>query len=104
MGNFKGTKGKWHMMTGGFAKKGNPENMVQVYATNDDLEMICKVYQDGILTASIQNWKANALLVSKAPEMLEMLESIVSTWDTNQNFDEEYFNNIKNLIKKATEL
>ena len=48
--------------------------------------------------------KENARLISKAPEMLEMLESIVSTWDTNQNFDEEYFNNIRQLIKEATTL
>ena len=101
MGNFKGTKGKWHMMTGGFAKKGNPENMVQVYATNDDLEMICKVYKDGILTSSIQNYQANALLISKAPEMLEMLEEIIKT---QLLYGSTIESKIEKLIKEATEL
>jgi len=95
---FKGTKGKWHTMVGGFCKKGDIPNMVQVYAANDDLEMICKVYQDGILTSSVQNYQANALLISKAPEMLEMLIRISQ---------HEYFSGSKeleNLIKQATEL
>jgi hypothetical protein len=28
----------------------------------------------------------------------------VLTWNSNDNFDKEYFNNIKQLIKEATEL
>ena len=42
--------------------------------------------------------EANALLISKAPEMLEMLQNIVDYGGVAN------FNNIKKLIKKATEL
>jgi hypothetical protein len=48
--------------------------------------------------------QANALLISKSPELLEMLKDIFNTWEGNGNFDNDYFSNIKQLIKEATEL
>jgi hypothetical protein len=44
--------------------------------------------------------KHNALLISKAPEMLEMLKHLI---DDEQLFSESLINEVKQLIKGATE-
>ena len=44
--------------------------------------------------------RANALLISKAPEMLEMLEKVLSEYTC----DPSTHNEIEQLIKEATEL
>lgn len=79
---FKGTKGKWI----------NSSNAVH----DEKGKCVCITYE---------NRRANALLISKAPEMLEMLQRIenILTYDTiepNSPLQEEIYN----LIKKATEL
>jgi hypothetical protein len=51
--------------------------------------------------------QANALLISKAPEMLEMLNEIYQEWcETGicENKLDSYMSQIKKLIKEATEL
>jgi len=103
---FKGTKGKWHLMKKGFRKSEN-NNLIQVYATNEDLELICEVWKDRLLHEREQNFEANALLISKAPEMLELLQNI----NNGTTFDKEtglmwshWVEKIQELIKEATEL
>jgi hypothetical protein len=53
--------------------------------------------------------KANSILISKAPEMLEMLSRVIETFTPTVNSpleqsQEDLLNNIKNIIKEATEL
>ena len=78
---FKGTKGKWE-----FSENGG------VYVTTNS-GMICD------LITSSQKDKANALLISKAPEMLELLQSLVSSEMTPLAIRKQ----AKQLIKEATE-
>ena len=85
MSEFKGTKGKWLIWK---------EDIIITEAEIDD-DVICVKPQ---MMQSQKNWKANALLISKSPEMLEMLEEIARM----SNFD--MVDEIKQLIKEATEL
>lgn len=82
---FKGTKGKWEGMehVGIFLENGDP-----VFETG------C-----GCCTGSTLD-KYDALLISKAPEMLEMLKEIFYG-DSDPN---ELFKRGEQLIKEATEL
>ena len=75
MKEFKGTLGPWHIVDGGFDRRKNT-NKVQVYATNEDLEMICQVWKDGLLHNKNQDHLANAKLIAAAPLLLEALQSI----------------------------
>ena len=93
MTSFKGTKGKW------LSHK-------YVFATI--------ISEDGVLVAScggrtsnvnpeklILEQESNALLVSKAPEMLEMLEKVKSILGNVGEF--ELAKEIEKLIKEATQ-
>jgi len=51
--------------------------------------------------ASNANWKANAKLISKAPEMLEMLKDIL---DSNQLDEHFLYMEIETLIEEATKI
>jgi hypothetical protein len=91
MSEFKGTKGKW--------------NYSKEYLTIVDQDRYGIAQENGIRNSS--EWEANALLISKAPEMLEMLK-----WFTNE-FKDVYHQGTeindmvlqaKQLIKEATEL
>lgn len=71
------TPGPWHEMKGGFTTKGNPDfNLIQIYATNDDLEMITKVYRDGLLQHKVQDFDANARLIAAAPSLLARCQEL----------------------------
>lgn len=93
---FKGTKGKWR---------------VDVYVGNEDIETrnivqvnggitVCKINRFSPYEIPIEVQKANALLISKAPEMLELLQSLVSSEMTPLAIRKQ----AKQLIKEATEL
>jgi hypothetical protein len=90
--DFKGTKGKWVLRT-------FPEGQMSV-RNESDTRKIC--------VPRVQNYEeslANLLLISKAPEMLEMLKNInkslsMTKLHTSLINKEE----IKQLIKEATEL
>lgn len=97
---FKGTKGKWFAC----CMKNTPHF---IFANEGDVT-ICKPYQKQDLTnLSDEEFRSNVLLISKAPEMLEML-----------NWFAEYFTDLyhegtevdckvleaKKLIKESTEL
>lgn len=82
MANF--TPGIWHMAENGIG--GRRFNLIQIYATNEDLEMICQVWKDGLLVGKEQDYQANARLIAAAPEMYSILRSILddeynNVWD-----------------------
>ena len=106
---FKGTKGKWRVIQG-WDKEGNGKFFPSVVLFGED--------EDGSLgrnriTINVshdqrkESLMANALLISKAPEMLEMLQELIIQFDYNQDIDSIQANallNAKKLIKEATEL
>ena len=84
---FKGTKGKWFTTVLG-----------EVYSENQvDNEIICEV-----IHGKLEDTKANALLISKAPEMLEMLQSLLN--ESEDIVHSEIKKDIEKLIKEATEI
>lgn len=97
--NFKGTKGKWYAVEyAGYyiIQNGN------YYGDKDVLD------PENFAEEQV---KANALLISKAPEMLEMLQKISAElehiWmnnDSNEIFDVIDAEELDNLIKSATEI
>lgn len=85
---FKGTKGKWVLRT-------FPEGQMSV-RTLDNTRKIC--------VPRVQNYEeslANLLLISKSPEMLEMLKYLVEN-DYIANLDN--VKKVKQLIQEATEI
>lgn len=81
---FKGTKGKWYSHS------------------KEDLHIKSEAGRTVCFDTSRKNWQHDALLISKAPEMLEMLNRIVYNLENEEcPFDED---EIKALIKSATEL
>lgn len=88
MSEFKGTKGKWEFL--------NTE-LADFHLTT----VICEKEVIAHINSEKSNRIANALLISKAPEMLEMLKEISNDrlWGTDDDF-----NKLEQLIKEATEL
>jgi hypothetical protein len=87
---FKGTKGKW------------------VFTANDPSKNRCFVNNEQIDVwhwGNIEEGKANALLISKAPEMLDFINRISGEMLRNDFvLDEKWYEQAKQLIKEATEL
>lgn len=84
MSEFKGTKGKWKAILKG-------QIASAVYCDNTQICMRAR---------STTEAKADMLLISKAPEMLEMLIDILEQENISQSAHDE----IVELIKQATEL
>ena len=86
MSEFKGTKGKW------------------IVFSNAKYSDVVKIKSDKGSPTFREN-EANALLISKAPEMLEMLIKIedILNYDTIEG-NSPIQENIYKLIKEATEL
>lgn len=115
MTNFKGTKGKW---------KVRGEYRIDIITDNDKAFGIVDfgTEQEAFLADyPIEQWKANALLISKAPEMLEEIQEslidiqilrdqIAKESEINHRFEgmagimDNWINRKKQLIKEATEL
>ena len=91
---FKGTKNQWKI---------EEVDKTFVYALNEKgtNAFSLKINNDG-RTVLIEQ-QANALLISKAPEMLEMLEKC-EYWISSCNEDAGILKDINKLIKEATEL
>jgi hypothetical protein len=83
---FKGTKGKWH-----FDKKN-----AKVY--KEDGNVLCICYHTNIINK--EESEPNALLISKAPEMLEMLN-----WFANE-FEDVFHEGTEtnDMVLKANQL
>lgn len=90
---FKGNKGKWRV-----------EDEGTLYC--DDIEIVQCWVSLGQTSPTINECKANALLISKAPEMLEMLKELILDLE-EVIFPTSMYDTIKRtkqLIKEATEL
>lgn len=91
MSEFKGMKGKWHIYHNGQGYNS--------FSINSKYKVV-----------PIEEMEANALLISKAPEMLEMLKECKLQLEyLNEKFTETGTTNsllskIESLIKQATEL
>lgn len=95
MSEFKGTKGKW---------KVNRQDDIFI-ETDDKSEKsnVCLMLANGIY--DYEKWHYNALLISKAPEMLEFLTQLQYACENGLIQDlEELGESTKELIKSATEL
>ena len=89
---FKGTKGNWKNVVIDIA------DFKQVVVGVDKGKAICHLwfeYSEGIS----DEIKANALLISKAPELLEMLKRLIQP-----DLDISDLIEAENLIKEATEI
>lgn len=104
MSKFKGTKGNWEYFVkhGGSTKR----TWIQVIIPNQKTIDIDYLSKDdcNVPTCCAIETHANALLISKAPEMLEMLEELLKELRFHGFNNSTAINNAKQLIKKATEL
>lgn len=97
MDNTKYTKGKWYVSESNESEKTISSEYFRICEVKHFKNKIHEI----LLEPSESEGKANALLISKAPEMLEMLEKILQfNIEDAPNIKEE----IKQLIKEATEL
>jgi hypothetical protein len=96
MSEFKGTKEKWEL-------RNDPIEKSNGFKSIDIGYYHCTYYGSGKKFEDdfCDETKANALLISKAPEMLEMLKRCDKTF--NGKFQKLHME-IKQLIKEATEL
>lgn len=88
---FKGTKSQWKI-------EGVDKTFVYALNEKGTNAFSLNINNDG--RTEIVEQQANALLISKAPEMLEMLQSLVSSEMTPLAIRKE----AKQLIKEATEI
>ena len=114
---FKGTKGKWNYEKGTYL-----ENTIFFSFNNGEIIKVSNINDNDEAT---EETKYNALLISRAPEMLEKLSEIVNildikctdgcvnkTWGDFQNGNGEdvgleidkFIKDTEQLIKEATEL
>ena len=85
---FRGTKGKWEARLKG-------QITSSVYCDNTQICLRAK---------STTEAKADMLLISKAPEMLEMLIELKGTLADGRTFGYNEYDRLEQLIKQATEL
>jgi len=88
---FKGTKGKWNI-------ERHQHQLCGDYLIIDENDYQLAI-ADNEYIQDYEKTKANALLISKAPEMLEILQSLVSSEMTPLAIRKQ----AKQLIKEATE-
>jgi hypothetical protein len=109
MNNFKGTKGKWVVYN--YQGKGG---VIDILPKNEDIntsQQIAQVFnrvEVGIssngLSKNSTQVEADALLISKAPELLKMLELLVDRMEENDLGNFSAVKRAKQLIKEATEI
>jgi hypothetical protein len=95
MTEFKGTKGKWAVL-----QTDEVESHLDIAINTEREDCVCWVYSK--FDYQDFNGKANALLISKAPEMLEMLEKLEPIFRELNVVG--LANEIEQLIKEATEV
>lgn len=89
---FKGTKGTWYLQD-------YSDAYTNIVRSNDGINET--IYITNVHGASRNNqFRYDALLISKAPEMLEMLIDIIE----QENVSQSAHDAIYELIKQATEL
>ena len=96
MSEFKGTKGNWKLHKHAFACVASDESSLLVSNCGGRTS---NVNADELYIEQ----QANALLISKAPEMLEMIQSLIEAKNNGNDWDsEELFIKAEVLIKEAT--
>lgn len=93
---FKGTKGKWEY-------SGGDNSSIDIVLPNDTTISIDRYDRYGYgLVGQREEMEANAKLISKAPEMLEMLQTIARGFhDSKKHL---ILKKVQKLIKEATEI
>ena len=89
---FKGTRGNWKLAENEYGYYTSVRNL-------DDSRKVC--------TSRINNQiesNANLLLISKAPEMLEMVKKLMAYMPKNNIYDANMYYEALQLIKEATEI
>ena len=90
MSEFKGTKGKWERITSDW-------DLNQSVFLQDTEKQIC------LVNSKIHNQIYDALLISKAPEMLEMLKEVLAGRISPREYQSDW-ELVNELIKSATEV
>ena len=90
---FKGTKGEWLI---------DPLNTISIIDSSGDLmsQLICQINGKW----DKEEKKANAILISKAPEMLEMISELLKELEFHGYRHSTTIYNAQNLINEATEI
>jgi hypothetical protein len=91
---FKGTKGRWKLAENEYGYYTSVRNL-------DDTRKVCVSRVNNQIESN-----ANLLLISKAPEMLDMLNELIHAFEGENlhGFQEERLSEANQLIKEATEL
>ena len=99
---FKGTKGKWVISEVGKPNENNDNTGKHTVTVenNSNYGFVDVWFSNGFQCDNDKEALYNALLISKAPEMLEMLKDIVE----QENVSQSAHDAIYDLIKEATEL
>jgi len=92
MEQFKGTKGKWKAVNNGPHWNNKAIDNWEIHWSEDGECVVDHVYD-----------QYDALLISKAPEMLEMLKYFIGILEHTDGYQED-IKEAKQLIKSATEL
>jgi hypothetical protein len=92
MKEFKGTNGKWVVSEFNYDEIKSESG----FSIADVWDMDTETFPNP------DEAKANALLISKSPEMLEMLEKLIPILKENSRFSQ--LEEVEQLIKEATEL
>ena len=98
---FKGTKGKWKIVGEPFISNDLPEGTGPhsgSWNVTSGETTIVNVPAYSFWGLTYQEAKANAQLISKAPEVLEMLEKVLNNSDVRS----EIYDQATQLIKEAT--
>lgn len=90
---FKGTKGKWVFNQNEMKIKGDGDI--------EGLTVIANVSPKMNRSRGMTTQTYNALLISKAPEILEMLKKVVKYYHI---YESDILDEAKQLIKEATEI
>lgn len=93
---FKGTKGKWQLY------HHIDDNEKNQYSVTSDNGKMAYCYEMCIADYDNSTAKANAQLISKAPEMLEALKYSLRMLKNNKSVADYQY--IENLIKEATDI
>ena len=91
MEEFKGTKGKWSV-----------KHLDDIFIENEFGEQICEMQANGII--KYETWRENAKLISKSPEMLEMLQLVVNDLEERGRAYGDIYTMANQLIKEATNI
>ena len=102
MTEFKGTKRKWNIEGTPYLNEHSKENDGSFDIRNQRRTLVCQCSAYSFFgIKSIEEAHYNALLISKAPEMLKMLKYLIKD---DQLSSASMTKQVINLIKEATEL